>query len=55
MLKLIKNFFDDSEKIIGLCAFNKRTDYSNKTDFFFYKDFNKNKFVPRVDNNILLI
>ena len=55
MLKIIKNFFNDNEKIIGLCAFNKKKAFSIKTDFFYYKEFNKNSFTPRTDNNILLI
>jgi len=55
MLKFIKNFFDDNEKIIGLCAFKKKGYGLNKAEDYFYKDFNKNRFVPRMDKNILLV
>ena len=55
MLAIIKSFFDDNEKIIGLCAFQKKNVFACKTDFFYYKKFNKNSFVPKIDDNILLI
>ena len=55
MLKIIKNFFNDNEKIIGLCAFQKKKAFNYNTDFFYYKDFTPKGFVPKVDNNILLI
>lgn len=55
MLKIIKKFFDDNDKIVGLCAFNKKRAYADKADFFLYYEVNKKGFVPRIDNNILLI
>jgi len=55
MLKFIKNFFDDNEKIIGLCAFKKKGHQVSRAEDYFYKDFNKNKFVPTIDKNILLV
>lgn len=55
MLKIIKNFFNDNEKIVGLCALSKRGLLSGKEERCFYGEFNKNRFVPRIDKNILLI
>jgi len=55
MLKFIKNFFDDNSKIIGLCAFDRKAKSYGRQRDYFHNVFNRNSFVPRADNNILLI
>jgi len=57
MMDFLKKFFEDDKTVIGLCAFNKkgRSLNLNKAEIYFYKDFNKNRFVPRMDKNILLV
>lgn len=55
-MQFLKNFFNDENTIVGLCAFERRKTSRTKFSESFFHDFQmREKFIPKIENNILLI
>lgn len=56
MIDFLKNFLDDENTVIGLCAFNKNEREKTIAVQNFFKDYEmQRRFTPQIKNNILLI